>query len=152
MVGKTEPATKSEKQRMSLIKTQAWCIPCILNKTGNRSSTTIQHVVEGNKRKGHRHTYGCCGWHHLGQIQTNWTRFNMMRLLGPSLAFGSKEYHEVWGSEAILVQLQDYLIDMFEREPGINDDIQFRNYVADIVDDDFKYPVNFTTEYSFDHD
>ena len=42
--------------------------------------------------------------------------------------------------------------DMFEREPGINDDTQFRNYVADIVDDDFKYPVNFTTEYLFDHE
>ena len=42
--------------------------------------------------------------------------------------------------------------EMFERKQGIDDDIQFRNYVADIVDDDLKYPVNFTTEYSFDHD
>ena len=41
---------------------------------------------------------------------------------------------------------------IFEREPGINDDIQFINYVADIVDDDFKYPVNFTTEYSIDYE
>ena len=41
---------------------------------------------------------------------------------------------------------------MFEREQRINDDIQFINYVADIVDDDFKYPVNFTTEYSIDYE
>ena len=41
--------------------------------------------------------------------------------------------------------------EMFERKQGIDDDIQFRNYVADIVDDDFKYPVNFTTEYSIHH-
>ena len=41
---------------------------------------------------------------------------------------------------------------MFEREQGINDDEQFTNYVEDTIDDDFKYPVNFTTEYSFHHE
>ena len=38
---------------------------------------------------------------------------------------------------------------MFERFDGINDDEQFTNYVEDTVDDDFKYPVNFTQETSF---
>lgn len=38
---------------------------------------------------------------------------------------------------------------MFERVDGINDDQQFTNYVEDTVDDDFKYPVNFTQETSF---
>lgn len=38
---------------------------------------------------------------------------------------------------------------MFERFEGINDDQQFTNYVEDTVDDDFKYPVNFTQETSF---
>ena len=38
---------------------------------------------------------------------------------------------------------------MFERFDGINDDEQFTNYVKDTVDDDFKYPVNFTQETSF---
>tara|TARA_R100001509_G_scaffold160711_1_gene128870 strand:- start:1137 stop:1319 length:183 start_codon:yes stop_codon:yes gene_type:complete len=41
---------------------------------------------------------------------------------------------------------------MFEQVNGINDDEQFTNYVEDIVDNDFKYPVNFTTDYSFQHD
>ena len=39
--------------------------------------------------------------------------------------------------------------EMFERFEGINDDQQFTNYVEDTVDDDFKYPVNFTQETSF---
>ena len=38
---------------------------------------------------------------------------------------------------------------MFERFDGIKDDEQFINYVEDTVDDDFKYPVNFTQETSF---
>ena len=42
--------------------------------------------------------------------------------------------------------------EMFERFDGIKDDEQFVNYVEDTVDDDFKYPANFTTEYSFLHD
>ena len=41
--------------------------------------------------------------------------------------------------------------DVFEQLPGINDDKQFTNYVKDTVDDDFKYPSNFTTDYSFHH-
>ena len=41
--------------------------------------------------------------------------------------------------------------EMFEREKGINDDEQFTNYVEDTIDDDFKYPSNFTTDYSFHH-
>jgi hypothetical protein len=115
MVGKQKPATKAEKARMSLIKEQAWCIPCILNNTPNRSATTIQHVVSGNKRTGQ--TYGCCGWHHLGQQADGWARFDMMHLLGPALPFGSKEYQEVWAEEGILVQLQDKLIEMWENSP-----------------------------------
>ena len=45
-----------------------------------------------------------------------------------------------------------YYRQMFEQVNGINDDEQFTNYVEDIVDNDFKYPVNFTTDYSFQHD
>ena len=112
MVGKSKPANQSEKARMSLIKEQAWCIPCILNRTPDRPATTIQHVVSGNKRLGHRYTYGCCGWHHLGD-DGGLGRFESMKMFGPSLALGSREYHEVWGSEKILVLLQDYLIELY---------------------------------------
>ena len=38
--------------------------------------------------------------------------------------------------------------EMFEREQGINDDQQFTLWVDDVVDDDFKHPSNFTTDYS----
>lgn len=114
MVGRTKPATKSEKDRMQLIKEQAWCIPCILNRTANRSATTVQHVVDGY-RKGHRHTYGCCHYHHLGQLPGGLDKFDAYRIFGPSLAHGSKEYHRVWAPEDVLVRLQDELIELFEK-------------------------------------
>lgn len=41
--------------------------------------------------------------------------------------------------------------EMFEQQKGINDDEQFTNWVEDIIDDDFKYQSNFTTDYSFHH-
>ena len=115
MVGPQPKPTKAEQARFDLIKEQAWCIPCILNRTPNRPRTTIQHVVEGNKRLGHAMSYGCCGWHHLGQLEGRAGRFEMMKILGPSLVHGSKEYREVWGPERILIQLQDFLIDLFEK-------------------------------------
>ena len=118
----------AEKERMSLIKEQAWCIPCILNGTPNRSATTIQHVVDGY-RKGHRYTYGCCGWHHLGQNPGNLTRFETQKLLGPSLALTKKAYLSTWGAEDVLVELQDGLVRNFEKNPwnqyNMPRDVQF---------------------------
>lgn len=115
MVGKSKPASKTEKARMQLIKEQAWCIPCILNGTPNRPATTIQHVVDGQKRTGD--SYGCCGWHHLGVQEGELPRQVMLHDLGPSLALTKRFYREIWGKEDILVELQDFLIEMWKKQP-----------------------------------
>lgn len=118
MVGRSTPASKPEKERMSLIKREAWCIPCILNRTPNRNSTTIQHVVEGY-RLGHEHSYGSCAWHHLGITDIpGWDRQDHLKYFGPSLAHGSREFKTVWAPERDLVKLQDYLIDLYLESGG----------------------------------
>ena len=117
MVGRSKPATVSEKKRMSLIKEQAWCIPCILNWTPNRPETTIQHVVEGGKRLGHDQSYGCCGWHHLGIQPETMTRHEAQHFFGPSLAHGKRPFEVIWGSERNLVILQDLLLENWTRSP-----------------------------------
>ena len=38
--------------------------------------------------------------------------------------------------------------DEFEKLPGIKDDQQFTNWVEETIDDDFKYPSNFTQDFS----
>ena len=113
MVGKSKPASAAEKKRMSLIKREAWCIPCILNFTPDRPATTIQHVVDGY-RLGHSHSYGCCGWHHQAILENEWTVQDMLRHFGPSLAHGSKDFARAWAKEADLVKLLDYLIGLYD--------------------------------------
>jgi hypothetical protein len=83
----------------------------------NRPETTIQHVVEGNKRLGHRFTYGCCGWHHLGENLPGKTRHESMMLMGPSLALSKTEYRARFGAERHLVALQDLVLELFEKNP-----------------------------------
>lgn len=117
MVGKSKPANAEEKARMSLIKEQAWCIPCTLIRRPNGSYTTIQHVVEGNKRLGHRYTYGACLWHHQGHVPHGNCRQEMQERFGISLAFSRKEYKAQFASERDMVTLQDKLIELFEKNP-----------------------------------
>jgi len=116
MVGKSKPANKAGKWRMSLIKEQAWCVPCILNFTPNRSATEVHHPVSGNKRTGK--TMGLCGWHHRGINEGAMFRQDMQKMFGASLAHGSREFVRVWGSEDVLVQLQNQLIDIWVETGG----------------------------------
>tara|TARA_Y100000361_G_scaffold53113_1_gene46435 strand:+ start:2106 stop:2297 length:192 start_codon:yes stop_codon:yes gene_type:complete len=37
---------------------------------------------------------------------------------------------------------------VFDQKQGITDDEQFVRWVKDVVDDDFKYPSNFTEDFS----
>lgn len=117
MVAGTKRPTKPEAERMQLIKEQAWCIPCILNRTPNRPHTTVQHISRGYKRSGQRQSYGCCHWHHLGTVAMHKTKFDMQKIFGASIANGRHEYEATWGREEDLVVLQDFIIELFEKMP-----------------------------------
>jgi hypothetical protein len=108
MVGKSKYPTRTEARRMELIGQQYFgCIPCRLEEPSLPVLATVQHVVEGY-RLGHMFTYGCCLWHHLGQFPSQ---------PGPSLAHNRKGYRQRYGSERLLIALQDFVIEIFEREP-----------------------------------
>lgn len=119
MVGRTKRASLSEKERMGLIK-GIGCIACLL-KNWPDVQCEVHHVVEGRKRLGHRHTMGLCLWHHRGEIDadTGYTLQQMGGLLGPSLAHGSYEFGEVFGTQAQLVEVQDYIIQRFRLDPWL---------------------------------
>lgn len=84
------------------------CIPCRLVDPVNHVLATVQHVTEGYKRLGHWATYGCCTWHHFGEPPQR---------PGPSLAINRREYRATFGSELLLVNLQDWLIDQYRMRP-----------------------------------
>ena len=109
-------ASKADKDRMGLIKSNMPCLPCIL-KANKVRLPSVQHLVEGRKRLGHQFTYASCEWHHFGMNHGTMTRQDMIEMLGPSLAHGKRAYQEFFGLERLLVSIQDYLIQSFEAEP-----------------------------------
>ncbi len=120
MVGESEAATPAEKKRMGLIKVLG-CVACVL-KNWPDCQCEVHHVVEGQVRLGHIHTMGLCLWHHRGHIADGYEQYDkqqMSGMLGPSLAHGSRYFAEVFGSQATLVRVQDYIIQRFTDEPWL---------------------------------
>jgi len=119
MVGKTKPPTTEEQRRLDTLKNHCPCLPCLLIAREPRLPT-IQHVVKGMKRLGHKQTYSSCIWHHMG-LTEDWTRQELMGKLGPSLAHGRRTFEAYFGSETlVLVPLQDFVLDEFVRLPWID--------------------------------
>ena len=128
MVGKTK-ATAADKRRMKTIKEHMPCIPCMLSLERLRLPT-IQHVVSGFTREGHHRTYASCGWHHLGEKAIDlegdeWSRQDMSGLLGPSLTFGKKIFAGHFGSEDVLIAVQDLLLESFASSPWLDYSIPY---------------------------
>lgn len=116
MVGRTKPARGDEKLRMDLIKHYIGCLPSLLRGFPN-GHATVQHVVEGRKRLGHRYTYGASKWHHLGYCRGGLGVEEMTRRYGPSLAHNPRQYHDEFGTEHELVALTDKAIELFQSSP-----------------------------------
>ena len=112
MVGRTKRPTKEQKLRMTTLKENVPCIPCLLT-TRRVRMPSIQHVVTGFTRDGHDQTYSACEWHHFGMKPDDKTNQEMSGLLGPPLTWGKKPYQEFFGHERLLCRLADFLLDEF---------------------------------------
>ena len=118
MVSKSKPPTAAEKRRLSTIKENMPCLPCLLTLDRTRLPT-VQHVVSGFTREGHHRTYASCGWHHLGIKVDGWSRQAMSGLLGPSLTMGKRTFQSEYGPESLLIAMQDFLLQRFESHPWL---------------------------------
>lgn len=118
MVGKAKAPTKDEKERMTILKENVPCIPCLVGARKVRLPS-IQHVVTGFKREGHDMTYTACNWHHFGDPAPA-DKQTTSGLLGPSLAHGKKNYQQFFGHEKLLVRIADFLVDEFKKSPWID--------------------------------
>lgn len=101
---------------MGLIKVLG-CVPCVLVNWPD-AQCDVHHVVEGQVRLGHRHTFGACLWHHRGDPGEH-TRQQIMGMLGSSMAHGLRHFSTEFGSQATLVQVQDYIIQRFTEQPWL---------------------------------
>jgi hypothetical protein len=109
MVGKAKAHTKADQRRFDQIQ-QIGCVPCLLRGLGH-NPPDIHHIIDGGRRRGHSFTYGNCPYHHRGIVPFGHDEKKVKEIMGPSLAKNPKEYHEVFGSEEYLLEVQNMLIE-----------------------------------------
>lgn len=127
MVGKAKTPTAQEKRRMTVLKENIPCVPCLMLRKNRLPS--IQHTVSGMTREGHLSTYSSCDWHHFGHPLPNWETLPgsigganqaCSGLLGPSFAHGRKPFESFFGKESLLVAIASRLVASFEKSPWID--------------------------------
>lgn len=108
----THTPTKAQALRIDRIK-RGECCCCVINRdigyaTANFGGCDAHHLLSGGRRIGHDATLGVCPWHHRGvKPYDAMTDAEATRQFGPSLAHGSRPFHEVYGSDMDLLAIQN---------------------------------------------
>lgn len=101
--GKTP--NKAEEARRDACKA-GHCMACIQRRINVKGQGLVEwHHLDGKKK--HDKTIGLCIWHHRALLFWGHTHEAMREHYGPSLAEGSKPFHEAFGSDASLLELQN---------------------------------------------
>ena len=92
------------------------CICCMINQQiGLMKPYTgpcdAHHLLSGGRRRGHKFTLGLCDWHHEAKPPSYAMGAKLAtEKYGPSLAKGSKPFHEVYGTDDELLEFQNALL------------------------------------------
>lgn len=106
-----KPATKAEKARLARVK-QLPCIACLkLGMLIQCGPTEAHHLLSGGRRRGHAFTVSLGVYHHRGLPDRGHSITEMEKWYGPSLANGSKPFHEAFGSDEALLAETNKLLD-----------------------------------------
>ena len=107
--------TKADRARFDAIKAGP-CIPCLKRgiDLSGQGLVEVHHLLSGGRRRGHRYTIGACLWHHRAVTFWGCTHAEMRFHYGPSLAEGSKPFHDAFGSDDALLAKQDALLGIKE--------------------------------------
>lgn len=105
------PPTREEVNRRERAR-RLGCVAC--NKQGRFSlqcgAPQFHHFKIGNQQAGHRFGVILGGWHHEAIPLPGSTAEQMRARFGPSLAEGSKPFHDAYGSDQDLLDYQDDLL------------------------------------------
>lgn len=75
------------------------CICCEKQQCSQPWPTEEHHLLSGGRRRGDEYSIPACQWHHRAKTLPAIPLQTMTRLYGPSLAQGSKLFHERYGSD-----------------------------------------------------
>ncbi len=117
MVGKSKPATKAEKERLSKLH-ELPCLCCQMMGVEQPNRTTAHHLLSAGRRRGHRYTVNLCEWHHYGRPVVI-TRYSieghtdewMTEKYGPPLIMGSRAFHAAFGTDDELLAKADAMLE-----------------------------------------
>jgi hypothetical protein len=91
--------TTADAERFVAIKSLG-CLACLkLRLPMQCGPTEAHHLLSGGRRRGHADTIPLGAWHHRGAIWYSLNSVQMTEQFGPSLARGSKPFHEAFGSD-----------------------------------------------------
>lgn len=76
------------------------------------------HTKSGDRRRGHKFVVGLCEWHHRA-IPVNATHQEAREILGPSLAEGSRPFHDEFGSDDDLLEMQGAVLEAMHKTGSI---------------------------------
>lgn len=110
----TGKPTKREEARIVACK-EGVCIAChvwTITHPWHRPvyGCDYHHLKSGNIRRGHRYGIGLCEWHHRGIPFAGMLPGHVGIVYGPSLMDGSRKFHNTYGSDDMLLEIQDRLI------------------------------------------
>lgn len=100
------PPTHYEEIRWQRIR-DAGCIACGCE----THPVEIHHLLFGGLRVGHLFTIGLCCWCHRGVPREWGTVKDCQRFIGPSLFHQKREFHRAYGSDQVLLDQTNELID-----------------------------------------
>lgn len=111
----TGKATVAESARIAMVK-KLGCICCMLNMqfwmpVPYRGVCEAHHLLSGGRRRGHLFTIGLCRWHHQAvPPQEGMGKEASQLVYGPSVATGSKPFHQMYGTDDELLEFQNALL------------------------------------------
>ena len=97
--------TKLDERRFQRFQ-DIGCIAC--RQHGEYRQADAHHLLSGGRRRGNQHTIPLCPYHHRG----------VGIGIGPSLAHGSKPFHEAFGSDDELLERTNRLLAAADRLLG----------------------------------
>ena len=106
---------KADSDRLTSIK-ESGCILCLLV-TGKTRPCDCHHLTAGSRRRGHQYTLGFCEYHHRGLIPDGHTKQSISGLLGFSYAWGRRGFQAFFGSDDLLLKIQNLILEHFNKSP-----------------------------------
>lgn len=104
----THKPTLAESARIEACKSGP-CVACAIRGRPSYGGD-YHHLLSGGIRRGHMFGVCLCPWHHRGVPDWGCTHEEMRSAFGPSLAEGSKPFHETFGSDDDLLAKQVELL------------------------------------------